>query len=79
MSVEEEARWWDTHDLGDYWDEVKPVDLVVELHKPKDEVVVLRLQKNVKDQLKQTARSKGLNVSALALMWLLEKLQSHRP
>ncbi|MHB8575587.1 MAG: CopG family antitoxin [Dehalococcoidia bacterium] len=24
-SREEEARFWDTHDLADYWDEFKPV------------------------------------------------------
>ena len=24
-SREEEARFWDTHDMADYWDEFKPV------------------------------------------------------
>jgi CopG antitoxin of type II toxin-antitoxin system len=26
-SREEEARFWDTHDLADYWDEFKPVEM----------------------------------------------------
>ena len=24
-TIEEEAEFWDTHDLADYWDELKPV------------------------------------------------------
>jgi hypothetical protein len=26
---EEEAAFWDTHDISDYWDELKPVKLKV--------------------------------------------------
>lgn len=77
-SVEEEAMFWDTHSLADYWTEFKDIDLMVELHKPKDETVIVRLQKNLKERLEHIARSKGLNVSSLARMWLMEKLQSSR-
>ncbi len=76
MSRAEEAEWWDTHDLGDYWDELKDVDIVFDLKKPRDETLVVRLQKSIKDKLEQVARKKGLNVSTLARMWLLEKLQT---
>lgn len=76
MSYEEEANWWDTHDLGDYWDELQEVKVVVALDKPRDETLVVRLQKDFKDRLEKVAKSKGLNTSTLARMWLLEKLQS---
>lgn len=76
MSYEEEANWWDTHDLGDYWHLMKPVEIIVDLKKPKEESLVIRLQKNVKEQLEKTAQAKGLNVSTLARMWLIEKLQN---
>lgn len=76
MTREEEANWWDTHDLGDYWDELKDVDIVFQLHKPKDQTIIVRLQKSLKDKLARIARAKGLNMSALARMWLMEKLQS---
>lgn len=78
MSREEEAKFWDTHSFADYWDELEDVDIVFELHKPKNETVVVRLQKNLKDKLERAARAKGLNVSALARMWIAEKLQSNR-
>ena len=76
MTYEEESKWWDTHDLGDYWDQMKEVDMVFELDKPRDETLIVRLQKNFKDRLEKVARRKGLNVSTLARMWLMEKLQT---
>lgn len=76
MTYEEEANWWDTHDLGDYWNELEDVNIVMELEKPRDETLVVRVQRNVKNKLSQIARRKGLNVSTLARMWLMEKLQS---
>lgn len=78
MTYAEEAKWWDTHDLGDYWNELRDVEIVFALDKPRDKTLVVRLQKDFKDQLEKVARSKGLNVSTLARMWLIERLHSSR-
>lgn len=78
MSYKEEAEWWDTHDLGDYWNEFRDVEIIFDLDKPRDEAVVVRLQKGFKDRLKMIAKTKGLNISALIRMWLLEKFQNAR-
>lgn len=75
-SIEEEAKFWDTHSFADYWDEFEDVDIVVNLHKPKEETLVLRLQKSLKDKLEKIAKSRGLNVSTLARMWLMERVQT---
>ena len=75
----EEVKFWDTHNVTDFEDETENVDIVFELDKPRDETLILRLQKNFKDKLERTARARGLNVSTLARMWLMEKLQSSRP
>ena len=77
-TYEEEARFWDTHSVTDFADETENVDIVFELDKPRDETLIVRLQKDFKDKLEKTARSKGLNVSTLARMWLMEKLHSSR-
>lgn len=74
MSYKEEAKWWDSHDLTEFWDELEDVDIVAELDKPRTESLVLRVQKDIKDKLQKVARSKGLNVSTLSRMWLMEKL-----
>ena len=77
MSYKEEAEWWDSHDWGEFWDELEDVDIVVELEKPRDETIVLRVQKQIKDRLDKFARGLGLNLSTLARMWLMEKLQEN--
>ena len=74
MSYEEEANWWDTHSFADFWDELEDVNIVFDLKKPRDETIILRVQKDIKDRLDRVARSKGLNMSTLARMWLIEKL-----
>lgn len=77
-SLEEEAKFWDTHSITDFEDETEDVEIVWEAEKPRDETLVLRVQKNLKEKLKKEARKKGLNASTLARMWLMEKLQSSR-
>ena len=74
-TLKEEAEFWDTHEFIEFEDELKSAKVIFDLKKPKDETLILRLQKTVKDRLERTAASKGLNVSTLARMWLIEKLQ----
>lgn len=75
-NIEEEARFWDTHNITDFEDETEDVDIVFDLKKPRTETLIVRLQKDLKDRLSKIARKKGLNVSTLARMWLIEKLQT---
>lgn len=75
-SYEEEANFWDTHSVTDFENETEDVDIVFELEKPRGESLVLRVQKGLKNRLRKIARSKGLNVSTLARMWLMEKAQA---
>ena len=51
-SNEEEVRFWDTHSVTDFEDETEDVDIVVELAKPRDETLVLRVQKSIKDRIR---------------------------
>ncbi len=76
MGYEAEAKWWDTHDWGEFWDELDDVKIVVDLHKPKEETLILRLQKETKEKLEEEARKKGLNVSSLARLWLTQRLHA---
>ena len=74
-NIEEEAKFWDTHSVTDFEDETEDVDIVVELAKPRDETLVVRLQKNMKNKLERIAAKKGINISTLARIWFSEKLQ----
>jgi len=75
-SIEEEAKFWDTHSFADYWDEFKPVDVIVELSKPKEETLVLRVNREIKRKLERVAKNKGVTISTLARMLLIEKLRT---
>ncbi len=77
-NYKDEAKFWDSHNITDFDHETENVDLIFELNKPRDETLVVRLQKDFKVKLEKTARSKGLNVSTLARMWLMEKLQASK-
>lgn len=74
-SNEKEAKFWDTHSVTDFEDETEDVDIVVALAKPRDETLVMRVQKTMKDKLERVAAKKGINVSTLARIWFSEKLQ----
>ena len=74
MTLDEIANFWDTHNVTDYEDETEDVEIVFELNKPRTESLVLRIQRDIKERLEKVARSKGLYMSTLARMWLMEKL-----
>ncbi len=76
-TIQEEAEFWDTHSFAEFWDELEDVDIVFKLKKPRDETVILRVQKDIKDKIDRLARSKGLNLSTLVRMWMIEKLQEN--
>lgn len=75
-NLEEEARFWETHAVTDFEDETEEVDIVFELDKPKEESLILRVQRNMKKKLEKVAKKKGVSVSTLSRTWLMEKLQS---
>lgn len=76
-TYEEEATFWDTHEFTEFERELEEVDIVFELDKPRDETIILRVQKDIKDKIDRLARVRGLNLSTLARMWLMEKLQEN--
>lgn len=76
-TLEDEAAFWDTHSVTDFEDEMEDVDMVFELDKPREETLIVRVQKNMKTRMQYIARRKGLNVSTLARMWLLERLRTY--
>jgi hypothetical protein len=73
---EEEARFWDTHDLADYWDEFQPVK--VRFAKNLSEGLHIRLDPETMNQLRSEAAHKGIGPTTLARMWIKERLQGKR-
>ena len=75
-SYEKEANFWDTHDITDFEDETEDVEIVFALDKPKEETLIVRLQKNLKEKLVKLAKRRGVSLSTLARILLTERLQA---
>src|SRR5439155_18561680 len=54
-------EFWDTHDVGEYLNDFERIYVEFQLGKPKEENIVVRVQKPIKDRLERIARRKGLN------------------
>lgn len=81
-TYEEEANFWDTHDLTELWDPksikfTKGGTLIANVDPKKVKMaasLTIRLQPVTQRNLEAVASQKGLNVSSLARMWLTERL-----
>jgi predicted DNA binding CopG/RHH family protein len=72
-SRQEEAEWWDSHDITDYLDELKPFK--VRFAKNLSEGITIRFDPETLAKLREQARRKGMGPTTLARMWILEHLQ----
>jgi predicted DNA binding CopG/RHH family protein len=76
-SVEEEAAFWDTHDLTEFEDElevVTDVRFVKAGARGAKKAITVRLEEDTLEALTQAAREKGVGSSTLVRMWIREHL-----
>ena len=74
-SIHELARFWDTHDLTDFEDELKEV---VEPVFIPDGAIRLRLQSREAKAVRRLAESKGVSQAELIRQWVLQELNRRR-
>jgi hypothetical protein len=73
-SAEAAGDFWDTHDLGDYWDQTKPVtDLKFRI---KRRQFLFAVEPSLARRLRETASGKGITGEALLNLWLSERLNA---
>ena len=65
----------DDIERGDAWNESDEV-VRVEVKKPLDKVIPVRLPADKWEQIRQEARELGVGPTTLARMWILERLRS---
>ncbi|MFN0107582.1 MAG: CopG family antitoxin [Blastocatellia bacterium] len=73
-TVEEVANFWDTHSLGDYWDQTHEVDFTVTA-KRRHRVT---LDPEVYEQVEAEARTRGILPETLVNLLLLSQLHEVR-
>lgn len=81
-SYEEEAAFWDTHSVVDYWDKDKMVKVMYKPERKKakktrlkhDTVIHIKISSKVKQLLDQKAKAQASTISALLRLWVHQKL-----
>lgn len=71
---EEEAQWFDTHDMADYQGEFKTIR--AKFAENLSEGITIRLDPKTLDKLRSKAHKKGVGPTTLARMWIIDNLQS---
>lgn len=69
---EEEAKFFDTHDMSDYQNEFKTIR--ARFANNLSEGITIRLDSKTLSQLRSKAREKGIGPTTLARMWVIEHL-----
>lgn len=75
-SIEELARFWDTHDLTEFEDHLEEVTDPVFERKP-ETVVTLHLRPQEVAEVKRVAQVRGVEEATLLREWVLEKLHGN--
>ena len=70
---EEEAKFFDTHDMADYQHEFKTVK--VKFAKNLSEGITVRFDKATIEKLREIAHERGVGPTTLARMWIMDHLR----
>lgn len=71
-SIQELARFWDTHDLTDFDDQLEEITEPVFESKT---MVKIPLEAKAIEAVNEIAKSKGVDSTELIREWILEKIQ----
>ena len=73
-SLEEEAEFWDTHNMSDHWDKLKPVRLKVAKNLSRG--ITIRFDEETLRKLRENAHEKGMGPTTYARMLIMEQLRN---
>jgi hypothetical protein len=72
QSYKEIGKFWDTHDLADYWEQTQPVEFEVDIQ---SEVTYYPLDITLAAEVCSIAKRRGVSPETLLNLWVQEKLQ----
>jgi len=70
-SIDELVDFFETHDLGEYWDQMPEVHFDVDVKK---KTHILFIDEDLADRLTEIAKAKRIPARQLANIWLREKI-----
>ena len=70
-SYKEIGEFWDTHDLGDYWDQTSPAEFEINIE---SEAVYYPVEPALPANISAIARQRGISPETLLNLWLQERV-----
>ena len=74
-TVEEAGDFWDTHDLGDYWEQTKELAMSFHLKRKRH---LFSIEPGLARKLHAAAETRGVSPETIANLWLQEMLAKER-
>ena len=71
-SYKEIAEFWDTHNLGDYWEQTEPAEF--EISPQARRRYLVSVDRNILLRIQQLARKRGLTTESLVNLFLEQHL-----
>ena len=65
------GEFWDLADLNAFWDKTRPAEFEIDL---KENVILYPMPRDLSDQVRDEAKTKGVLPSDLLESWIREKL-----
>jgi hypothetical protein len=75
-SLNELVKFFDSHDMGDYWDQMPEVDFDVDI---KTSQYLVAIDEELITKLNEIAKSKKVSTEKLINTWLREKIETSKP
>ena len=74
-SYKEIGEFWDTHDLGKYWDQTKPIKFEVDIQ---SEITYYAVDNKLSEKIRAISRQRGISADTMLNLWVQEKLQEQK-
>jgi hypothetical protein len=75
-SIKDEAKFWDSHDIGDLMGELK---VITGNYQPTDEkktTLTIRVSPSLKSQVETLAKNYDISTSSLIRMWMVDRIRT---
>ena len=71
QSYQEIGEYWDSHDLGEVWEQTQPADFVVSGHA---KTTYYPVESTLSQKLHAIAQQRGVSAETLVNLWLQEQI-----
>lgn len=75
-NADEEAKYWEEHDILTHWDELEPA--TIKIAKPRKKQISIRFNPEVLDGVQRIAEEKGIPYQTLIQSWVVERLKKEK-